>query len=151
MLFVIWNMYLASSNWVQQATRVESTRLLLILITEYKKIWQSGALIVGLVTRQVNRADVNKHNTFRIRCSKHYNKYKFIQKIDDWSDSFSWDYAWGKIVIIVLSMPDKLAPYKEVRVKKGRNSWINKKDKYIWTFRRPTSQSIIKLQIVCQS
>ena len=47
MLFVIWNMYLASSNSLQKATRVESTRLVLILITENEKIWQSGVLIVG--------------------------------------------------------------------------------------------------------
>ena len=74
--------------------------------------------------RMVNRAPVNKHNTFRMHCSKHYSKYIFVQNLDeiDWSDIFSCrkvDIAWGKFKSTLLSILDKVAPYKEDRVKQS--------------------------------
>ena len=57
----------------------------LILVTDHEKVCQSGVLTVGIsdhlityCTRKVNKAPVNKHNTVRMCCSKHYSKDLFI-------------------------------------------------------------------------
>ena len=73
-------------------------------MTDHEKMCQSGVLSVGisdhLITYCLNRVPVNKNDTFRMCCSKHYNKDKFIQNLDDidWSDVFSCnniDIAWN--------------------------------------------------------
>ena len=101
----------------------------LILVNDHEKVCQSGVVNVGIsdylttyCTRKVNKAPVNKHNTVRMRCSKHYSKYLFIKNLDhiDWSDIFSChnvDIAWGKFKSTLLSILDNVAPYKEVPAK----------------------------------
>ena len=98
---------------------------------------QSGLLSVGIsdhlityCTRKVNRAPVNKHNTFQIRCSKHHSKHMFIQNLDaiDWSDIFrchNVDIMWGKLKSTLISILDKLATYMEVRVKQRTKPWMS--------------------------
>ena len=59
---------------------------------------------------------------FGMRCCKHYNKDQFIQNLDDidWSDVFSCDNvdnAWDTFKSVLLSIFNKVAAYKEVRVK----------------------------------
>ena len=83
---------------------------------------QLGVLSVGIsdhlitcCTKKVNRAPVNKHNTFRMRCCKHYNKDQFMQNLDDidWSNVFSCDNAdkaRDKFKSTLLSILDKVAP-----------------------------------------
>ena len=107
------------------------------LATDREKVCQSGVLNVGIsdhlityCTRKVNKAPVNKHNTVRMRCSKHYSKDLFIQNLDDidWSDIFSChnvDIASGKLKSTLLSILDKVAPYKEVRVKQRTKPWMS--------------------------
>ena len=137
----------------------------LILVTDHEKVCQSGVLNVGIsdhlityCTRKVIKAPVNKHNTVRMRCTKHYSKDLFIQNLDDidWSDIFNChnvDIAWGKFKSILLSIIDKVAPYKEVRVKQRKKPWlsseivnlIRQRDKYLRKFRRSKDQSDYKL------
>ena len=137
----------------------------LILVTDHEKVCQSGVLNVGIndhlityCTRKVITAPVNKHNTVRMRCTKHYSKDLFIQNLDDidWSDIFNChnvDIAWGKFKSILLSIIDKVAPYKEVRVKQRTKPWmsseilnlIRQRDKYLRKFRRSKDQSDYKL------
>ena len=91
-------------------------------------------------------------------CTKHYSKDLFIQNLDDidWSDIFNChnvDIAWGKFKSILLSIIDKVAPYKEVRVKQRTKPWmsseilnlIRQRDKYLQKFRRSKDQSDYKL------
>ena len=81
-----------------------------------------------------------------MRCTKHYSKDLFIQNLDV-------DIAWGKFKSILLSIIDKVAPYKEVRVKQrtkpGMSSeilnLIRQRDKYLRKFRRSKDQSDYKL------
>ena len=96
---------------IMEPTRVcnnSESAIDLILVTDHEKLCQSGVLSVDIsnrlityCTRKVNRAPVNRRNTFRMRCCKHFNKDKFIQNLDDidWSDVFSCDNvnnAWNK-------------------------------------------------------
>ena len=105
----------------------------LILVTYYEKVCQSGVLSVGVsdhlityCTRKVNRASVNMRNTFRMRCSKHYNKvHQFIQNLDDIDRSDVINIAWGKFKSTLLSVLDKVAPYKEVRVRQKTKPWMS--------------------------
>ena len=137
----------------------------LILVTDHEKVCLSGVLNVGIsdhlityCTRKLNKAPVNKHNTVRMRGSKHCSKDLFIQNLDDidWSDIFichNVDIAWGKFKSTLLSILDKLAPYKEIRVKQRTKPWmsseilnlIRQRDKYLRKFRRSKDQSDYKL------
>ena len=140
----------------------------LILVTDHEKVCQSGVLYVGIsdhlityCTRKVNRAPANKHNTFRMRCCKHYSKDMFIQNPDDidWSDIFSCHYvniALGKFKSTLLSILDKVAPYEEVRVKQRTTTWmssdilnlIRQRDKYLRKFGRSKNQSDYKCLVI---
>ena len=92
---------------------------------------------------------------------KHYNKDQLVQNLDniDWSDVFSCDTvdkAWDKFKSILLEILDKVAPYKEVRVKQRTKPWlsseilnlIRQRDKYLRKFKR-TKKKSIGLQVVC--
>ena len=68
----------------------ESAINLSSLVTDHEKVCQSGVVNIGIsdhsityCARKVNSALVNKHNTFGMRCCKHYNKDQFTQNVDD--------------------------------------------------------------------
>ncbi len=138
----------------------------LIFVTDHENVCQSYVLSGGIsdhlityCTRKVNRPPVNKHNTLQMRCCKHYNKDQFIQNLDDinWSDVFSCDNidnAWNKFKSALLSVLDKVAPYK---VKRRTKPWmsgeilnlIRQRDKYLILYINDMSAAVkCKLLIV---
>ena len=86
-------------------------------------------------TRKVTRAYVNKHKTIRNRSSKKYSQEQFIHNQNetdgaqtDWTDvlnSVDADLAWVRFKSIFLSVLDKIAPFKTIRIKQRTQPWMS--------------------------
>ena len=111
-------------------------------------------------TRKVTRAYVNKHKTIRIRSSKKYSQEQFIHNLNEtvWTDvlnSVDADLAWVRFKSICVSVLDKIAPFKTIRIKQRTQPWmstemiklINLRDNYLRQFRKSKNQSDYELFI----
>ena len=120
-----------------------------------------GSLWNRYCTRKVTRAYVNKHKTIRIRSSKKYSQEQFIHNLNetDWTDvlnSVDADLAWVRFKSILLSVLDKIAPFKTIRIKQRTQPWmstemiklINLRDNYLRQFRKSKNQSDYELFIL---
>ena len=92
---------------------------------------------------------MNKHKTIRIRSSKKYSQEQFIHNLNetDWTDvlnSVDADLAWVRFKSIFLSVLDKIARFKTIRIKQRTQPWmstemiklINLRDNYLRQFRK---------------
>ena len=155
---------------IVEPTRVcinKASAIDLILVSDPEKVCQSGVICVGIsdhlltyCTRKVTRAYVNKHKTIRIRSSKKYSQEQFIHNLyeTDWTDvlnSVDADLAWVRFKLIFLSVLDKIAPFKTIRIKQRTQPWmstemiklINLRDNYLRQFRKSKNQSDYELFI----
>ena len=125
---------------IVEPTRVcinKASAIDLILVSDPEKVCQSGVLCVGIsdhmltyCTRKVTRAYVNKHKTIQIRSSKKYSQEQFIHNLNetDWTDvlnSVDADLAWVRFKSILLSVLDKIAPFKTIRIKQRTQPWMS--------------------------
>ena len=156
---------------IVEPTRVcinKASAIDLILVSDPEKVCQSGVLLcVGIsdhlltyCTRKVTRAYVNKHKTIRIRSSKKYSQEQFTHNLNetDWTDvlnSVDADLAWVRFKSIFVSVLDKIAPFKTIRIKQRTQPWmstemiklINPRDNYLRQFRKSKNQSDYELFI----
>lgn len=105
-------------------TTTSSTILDLIIVSDCRKISQSGVLDISLsdhqaicCTRKAQKCPVNKQNPLRIRSLKNYIKRSSRRCWHDVKQSMSVEEAWFNFKSKFLSVLDKVAPYKLVRVK----------------------------------
>jgi len=128
------------SQLISSPTRVTtttSTIIDLILVTYPNLITQSGILEVGLsdhmityCTRKVNnKISVNKHNGVKLRSLKKYSKQTLEVELEqtnwqDVTDGCNVDKAWLCFKKEFLTIVDKIAPFKLVRLKHGTAPWI---------------------------
>ena len=125
---------------IQDPTRVTSTTSSLldhILTNNGWKISQKGVIDVGLsdhqliyCTRKIFRIKSNMHKQIRIRSLKNYTPELLIEelrKIDfpDYSIFSNVNIAYKDIVDKIVSIIDKIAPYKDLRVKNNTQDWFD--------------------------
>ena len=133
----------------------------LIFVSQQDKISQSGVIPIGLsdhmltfCTRKVVKGVINKHKYVKLRSLKNYNKEIFVQELGNssWSnvlDSHDVEESWSYFKHNFMSVLDRLAPFKELRVKQRSESWltsdilelIRQRDRCLAKFRRSKSQS----------
>ena len=125
---------------IQEPTRVtSSTSSLLdhILTNSGWKILQKGVIDVGLsdhqliyCTRKISRTKTNRHNQIRVRSLKNYTQEILIgelKKINfpDYDIFSNINIAYKDLVEKILSVVDKIAPYKVLRVKNNTQDWFD--------------------------
>ena len=125
---------------IQEPTRVTSTTSSLldhILTNSDWKISQKGVIDVGLsdhqliyCTRKIVRTKTNMHKQIRVRSLKNYTSellIKELSKIDfpDYSIFSNTNVAYNDLVKKILNIIDKIAPYKELRVKNNTQDWFD--------------------------
>ena len=117
---------------IQEPTRVTSTISSLldhILTNAGWKISQKGVIDVGLsdhrliyCTRKILRTKFNMHNQIRVRSLKNYTPELFREeltkiKFPDYNIFSNVNIAYLDLLEIILSVVDKIAPFKDLRVK----------------------------------
>ena len=125
---------------IQEPTRVtSSTSSLLdhILTNSRWKISQKGVIDVGLsdhqliyCTRKNSRTKTNRHNQIRVRSLKNYTQEilkEELKKINfpDYNIFSNINIAYKDLVEKILSVVDKIAPYKVLRVKNNTQDWFD--------------------------
>ena len=124
---------------IRDPTRITSTTSSLldhILTNAEKKISQKGAIDVGLsdhlliyCTQKILRAKANMHNQVRVHSLKTYTPERFVEelkKIDFLNYIFSdINVAYSDLVEKITTVIDKVAPYKEVRIKNNTQDWFD--------------------------
>ena len=118
---------------IQEPTRVtSSTSSLLdpILTNSGWKVSQKGVIYVGLsdhqlfyCTRKIVRAKTNVHNQIRVRSLKNYTQEILLEELrkinfPDYTNFSNVNIAYKDLVEKILSVVDKIAPFKILRVKK---------------------------------
>ena len=125
---------------IQEPTRVtSSTSYLLdhILINSGWKVSQKGVIDVGLsdhqfiyCTRKIVRAKTNAHNQIRVRSLKNYTKKILLEELrkinfPDYSIFSNVNITYKDLVKKILSVVDKIAPCKVLRVKNNTQEWFD--------------------------
>ena len=123
-------------------TRVtdKSATIILCNSNSTSKISQSGVIPVGLsdhsliyCTRKTLKGQINKHKPIKIRSLKKYNASLCISHLSNinWNELVSSHYdvnmAWCRFKETLISILDKVAPIKEVRLKQRTEPWMNSK------------------------
>ena len=125
---------------IQEPTQVtSSTSSLLdhILTNSGWKVSQKGVIYVGLsdhqlfyCTRKIVRAKTNVHNQIQVRSLKNYAQEILLEELrkinfPDYSIFSNVNIAYKDLVEKILSVVDKIAPFKVLRVKKNTQEWID--------------------------
>ena len=125
---------------IQEPTRVTSTTsslLYQILTNAGWKISQKGVIDVGLsdhqliyYTRKILRTKFNMHNQIRVRSLKNYTPELFREELTkinfaDYNIFSNVNIAYLDLVEIILSVVDKIAPFKDLRVKNNNRDWFD--------------------------
>ena len=125
---------------IQEPTRVtSSTSSLLdhILTNSGWKISQKGVIDVGLsdhqliyCIRKISRTKTNRHNQIRVRSLKNYTQEILIEELKkinfpDYNIFSNINIAYKDLVEKILSVVDKIAPYKVLRVKNNTQDWFD--------------------------
>ena len=82
------------------------------------------------MTRKHENAKTGQHNTISIRSMKNYTKELLIQKLGeiqfpDYSSFVNINDAYHDFITKLLNIIDKLAPFKQVRVKSNSKPWFD--------------------------
>ena len=127
---------------IQEPTQVTSTTSSLldhILTNAGWKISQKGVIDVGLsdhqliyCTRKILRTKFNMHNQIRVRSLKNYTPELFREELTkinfpDYNIFSNVNIAYLDLVEIILSVVDKIAPFKDLRVKNNTQDWFDDK------------------------
>ena len=125
---------------IQEPTRVTSTTFSLldhILTNAGWKISQKGVIDVGLsdhqliyCTRKILRTKFNMHNQIRVRSLKNYTPEFFREELTkinfpDYNIFSNVNIAYLDLVSKILSVVDKTAPFKDLRVKNKTRDWFD--------------------------
>ena len=125
---------------IQEPARVTSTTSSLhnhILTNAGWKISQKGVINVGLsdhqliyCTRKILRTKFNMHNQIRVRSLKNYTPELFREELTkinfpDYNIFSNVNIAYLDLVEIILSVVDKIAPFKDLRVKNNTQDWFD--------------------------
>ena len=125
---------------IRDPTRITSTASSLldhILTNAEKRISQKGVIDVGLpnhlliyCTRKILRAKANMHNQIRVPSLKTYTLKRFVEvlkKINFLNYNIFSDInvAYSDLVEKITTLIDKVAPYKEVRIKNNTQDWFD--------------------------
>ena len=125
---------------IQEPTRVtSSTSSLLdhILTNSGWKASQKGVIDVGLsdhqliyCTRKIVRVKTNVHNQIRVRSLKNYTQEILLEELrkinfPDYSIFSNVNIAYKDLVEKILSVVDKIAPFKVLRVKNNTQEWFD--------------------------
>ena len=125
---------------INEPTRVCSntqTTIDLVLVSDKSRIAQSGVINYGLsdhsivfCTRKSKKAVLDCHSSVRTRSMKRYNKEAFNESLKqmDWSNVLQCkdvNEAWCSFKHRFLEVVDKVAPYKEIRIKQRTEPWVN--------------------------
>ena len=125
---------------IEEPTRTTdktSTLLDHILVNTPSKVTQSGVISKGIsdhdiifMTRKHENAKTGQHNTISIRSMKNYTKELLIQKLGeiqfpDYSSFVNINDAYHDFITKLLNIIDKLAPFKQVRVKSNSKPWFD--------------------------
>ena len=116
---------------IQEPTRVKAPLPLLdhILTNSGWKVSQKGVIDEGLsdhqliyCTRKIVRAKTNVHNQIRVRSLKNYTQEVLLEELrkinfPDYSIFSDVNIAYQDLVEKILSVVDKIAPFKVLRVK----------------------------------
>ncbi|XP_071944876.1 uncharacterized protein [Antedon mediterranea] len=117
-------------------TKYTSTVLDIIICNHSQKNLQSGVIHVGIsdhsltfCTRKSLKYKFNQHKTIKIRSLKNYDVNIFNEQLtqSDWSpvlDSSDVDFAWCSLKKIFLSLINRMAPLKQVRLKQKSKEWM---------------------------
>jgi len=125
---------------IQEPTRVTSTTSSLLdhIITNTSwKISQQGVIDVGLsdhqlifCTRKILRTKANMHNQIRVRSLKNYTPDLYIEELKnitfpDYSIFSDVNVAYSDLVDKILKVVDKVAPFKDLRIKNNTQDWFD--------------------------
>ena len=125
---------------IQEPTRIRSTTSSLldhILTNAGWKISQKGVIDVGLsdhqliyCTRKIIRTKANMHNQIRVRSLKKYTPellIKVLKKINlpKYNIFSNVNIAYLDLVEKILSVVDKIAPFKDRRIKNNTQDWFD--------------------------
>ena len=126
---------------IQEPTLVtSSTSSLLdhILTNSGWKVSQKGVIDVGLsdqqliyCTRKIVRAKTNVHNQIWVRSLKNYTQEILLEELrkinfPDYSIFSNVNIAYKDLVKKILSVVDKIAPFKVLRVKNNTQEWFDR-------------------------
>ena len=125
---------------IRDPTRITSTTSSLldhILRNAEKKISQKGVIDVGLsdhlliyCTRKILRAKANMHNQVKVRSLKTYTPERFVEELKkinflNYNIFSDINAAYSDLVEKITTVIDKVAPYKEVRIKNNTEDWFD--------------------------
>ena len=125
---------------IQEPTRITSTTFSLLdhtLTNAGWKISQKGVIDVGLsdhqliyCTRKIFRIKANMHNQIRVRSLKKYTPellIKELKKINfpNYNIFSNVNIAYLDLVEKILSVVDKIAPFKDLRIKNNTQDWFD--------------------------
>lgn len=108
----------------------------IILVSDTSKTFKSGVLEVGLsdhnmiyVIRKLKRGAIRHHNTLKIRSLKRYSPQIFAEELSkvNWIEVMQCDdvdIAWDRFKRNFLQVLNKVAPYKEIRIKQRTEPWM---------------------------
>lgn len=160
----ILNMF-SLKQLIAEPTRITASSSSLIdhiLCNNEDKVSQSGVIKVGIsdhfltfCTRKTTKENTGKQSIVRVRSMKHYSKEKFIEHLENADLSALYlcrnvNKAWEKFREIFHSSLDKVAPYKEIKVKQKTEPWmtsdildyIRKRDIQLQLYKKSKSKHI---------
>ena len=125
---------------INSPTRVCRTRASIldhVICNNVNKISQSGTIGVGIsdhqfliyCTRKITKVKCTNHNIVKMRSLKNYSKDDLLSALvaTDWTHVYcsDIDIAWNVFSNNFISVLDKVAPLKEVRIKNKTEPWMN--------------------------
>ena len=125
---------------IEEPTRTTdktSTLLDHILVNTPSKVPHSGGITKGIsdhdiifMTRKHNTIKTGQHNTITIRSMRNYTTKLLIQKLGeiqfpDFSTYVNVNEAYHDFASKLIDVIDKLAPFKQVRVKSNSKPWFD--------------------------
>ena len=133
------NIFLERDHSRTDHSRTTSSLLDHILTNASWKISQKGVIDVGLsdhqliyCTRKILRTKANMHNQIRVRSLKKYTPellIKELKKINfpNYNIFSNVNNAYLDLVQNILSVVDKIAPFKDLRIKNNTQDWFDDK------------------------
>ena len=131
-------------------------QIMLSSITLTKSASQVRSVQVSFCTRKITKVQCTKHNIAKTRSLKSYSKDDLLTALvaTDWTNVYcsDFDVAWKVFSKKFISVPDKVAPLKEVRIKKKTEPWMNndtlenirKRDILLQHFKRENNSGVFE-------
>ena len=137
-----YNQFLKSyglTQLIDEATRkTDKTQSLLdhILVNTPDKVSQSGVLEKAIsdhdmiyCTRKHQKIKSGQHNSIKLRSMKTYTKESFVDKLGEiefpnYSNFECVNKAYSNFLTKIMDVIDKIAPFKEIRIKGNSKAWF---------------------------